>query len=212
MDPGEPCSVGSPWTVTPGRQQERARQQTQTSFPDPPAALAAVGDRIRALGSCDLWHKPGCGGCEAAGAPGCPCGCRSRGLLRVSVLLGSLTAPERGADPLRSALQLLLLWCGASIRWDHMWTERLCTRIAKGGFVSWDVGTCVAKVGGLWLIYRLCLSPSQSLNYPEEKVVTVGHFRIGLMHGPGVMWPAWHCLQKPQEVSSSSDTQRFETF
>lgn len=84
--------------------------------------------------------------------------------------------------------------------------------------MSWNVGTCTAWVRGLRLIYRLCLSPSQSLNYPEEKVVTVGQFRIGLIHGHQVIpWgdvASLALLQRQLDVDVliSGHTHRFEAF
>lgn len=84
--------------------------------------------------------------------------------------------------------------------------------------MSWNIGTSIASVRGLWLIYRRCLSPSQSLNYPEEKVVTVGQFRIGLIHGHQVIpWgdaASLALLQRQLDVDIliSGHTHRFEAF
>uniref|UniRef100_A0A8D0F3W6 Vacuolar protein sorting-associated protein 29 n=1 Tax=Strix occidentalis caurina TaxID=311401 RepID=A0A8D0F3W6_STROC len=59
---------------------------------------------------------------------------------------------------------------------------------------------------------------SESLNYPEEKVVTVGQFRIGLIHGHQVIpWgdvASLALLQRQLDVDIliSGHTHRFEAF
>ncbi|POI25117.1 hypothetical protein CIB84_011132, partial [Bambusicola thoracicus] len=63
-----------------------------------------------------------------------------------------------------------------------------------------------------------CISLSQSLNYPEQKVVTVGQFRIGLIHGHQVIpWgdvASLALLQRQLDVDIliSGHTHRFEAF
>ncbi|KAM9219268.1 LOW QUALITY PROTEIN: uncharacterized protein RG961_009254 [Leptosomus discolor] len=58
----------------------------------------------------------------------------------------------------------------------------------------------------------------ESLNYPEEKVVTVGQFRIGLIHGHQVIpWCdvaslAWLQRQLDVDILISGHTHRFEAF
>ncbi|KFU95018.1 Vacuolar protein sorting-associated protein 29, partial [Chaetura pelagica] len=59
---------------------------------------------------------------------------------------------------------------------------------------------------------------SESLNYPEEKVVTVGPFKIGLIHGHQVIpWgdvASLALLQRQRDVDIliSGHTHRFEAF
>uniref|UniRef100_A0A8B9GLN6 Vacuolar protein sorting-associated protein 29 n=1 Tax=Amazona collaria TaxID=241587 RepID=A0A8B9GLN6_9PSIT len=65
---------------------------------------------------------------------------------------------------------------------------------------------------------QLWLSPFQSLNYPEEKIVTVGQFRIGLIHGHQVIpWgdvASLALLQRKLDVDIliSGHTHKFEAF
>lgn len=75
---------------------------------------------------------------------------------------------------------------------------------------------CVGEV--LCLISNLYISLSQSLNYPEQKVVTVGQFRIGLIHGHQVIpWGDVTSLallrrQLDVDILISGHTHRFEAF
>lgn len=68
------------------------------------------------------------------------------------------------------------------------------------------------------LTYSPLLSPSQSLNYPEENVITVGQFRIGLIHGHQVIpWgdaASLELLQRQLDVDIDllGHTHRFEAF
>lgn len=69
---------------------------------------------------------------------------------------------------------------------------------------------------------RLCasfpLAHSQNLNYPEQKVVTVGQFKIGLIHGHQVIpWGDMASLallqrQLDVDILISGHTHKFEAF
>lgn len=60
--------------------------------------------------------------------------------------------------------------------------------------------------------------PSQTLNYPEQKVVTVGQFKIGLIHGHQVIpWGDMASLallqrQLDVDILISGHTHKFEAF
>lgn len=60
--------------------------------------------------------------------------------------------------------------------------------------------------------------PSQNLNYPEQKVVTVGQFKIGLIHGHQVIpWGDMASLallqrQLDVDILISGHTHKFEAF
>jgi vacuolar protein sorting-associated protein 29 len=62
------------------------------------------------------------------------------------------------------------------------------------------------------------LSLLQNLNYPEQKVVTVGQFRIGLCHGHQVVpWGDTESLAMVQrqldvDILISGHTHKFEAF
>ncbi|KFQ37590.1 Vacuolar protein sorting-associated protein 29, partial [Mesitornis unicolor] len=65
---------------------------------------------------------------------------------------------------------------------------------------------------------RVVRGDSENLNYPEEKVVTIGQFRIGLIHGHQVFpWgdvASLALLQRQLDVDIliSGHTRRFEAF
>ena len=110
------------------------------------------------------------------------------------------------------ALQLLFWGYSTSI-WVTADGQRLCLGSKRQ--------TYVVKPSLCWwgsLISTLCISLPQSLNYPEQKVVTVGQFRIGLIHGHQVIpWgdvASLALLQRQLDVDIliSGHTHRFEAF
>lgn len=65
---------------------------------------------------------------------------------------------------------------------------------------------------------RFSYVPPQNLNYPEQKVVTVGQFKIGLIHGHQVIpWGDMASLallqrQLDVDILISGHTHKFEAF
>lgn len=83
----------------------------------------------------------------------------------------------------------------------------------------WEVGAQVENPQNppLMMCFDVDL-PSQNLNYPEQKVVTVGQFKIGLIHGHQVIpWGDMASLallqrQLDVDILISGHTHKFEAF
>lgn len=77
---------------------------------------------------------------------------------------------------------------------------------------------CNSFLSQLLCLRKVFKNFSQNLNYPEQKVVTVGQFRIGLCHGHQVVpWGDTESLALVQrqldvDILISGHTHKFEAF
>ena len=157
----------------------------------------------------------------------------------VIVKRGCRHNPHNGDDPsftTKPAFVLLWLLRGehgkwTTPRWAHtrvisrlcflfnlIWFANACAR----GFISTRCLKHELRDATRTLVRHLCLCVfflrSQNLNYPEQKVVTVGQFKIGLIHGHQVIpWGDMASLallqrQLDVDILISGHTHKFEAF